>query len=113
MSPSSSALNFHNNLFLSSDYLKYIQMLQEFHCSVCSRFLFKNQVFKSTASYEQFNVLKDSVLCSWCKSAIKTGMCPLDYTHNNLDTGNVLAELKNLTLTQKRCISKLNTFSHY
>lgn len=50
-------------------------------------------------------------LCKFCNSWLKKGqLCPLNYTLNNLECGDVPQELKGLSLSEKRCISKLNTF---
>lgn len=57
-----------------------------FSCKVCNRFLFKNQVYKSSDQYPNYNVSQGDTLCSWCKSSLrKNALPPLDFILNNLN----------------------------
>lgn len=50
-------------------------------------------------------------LCSWCKSSLrKNAFPPLDFILNNLNAGDIPQVLQDLSLAEKRCISKINTF---
>lgn len=86
-------------------------MEPEFSCKVCNRLLFKKQVYKSSDQYPNYNVSQGDTLCSWCKSSLrKNAFPPLDFILNNLNAGDIPQVLQDLSLAEKRCISKINTF---
>lgn len=65
-------------------------MEPEFSCKVCNRFLFKNQLHKSSDQYPNYNVSQGDILCSWCKSSLRqNAFPPLDLILDNLNAGDI------------------------
>ena len=84
------------------------------HCDSCDKFLFDSQVYSLSVISETLNKLQltvDSKLCRYCMTKIKAGKIPCTNSQfNNLDPGEIPLCLKQLSLMEKRLISKIHVF---
>ena len=85
-------------------YEEYIQKNMNHSCTVCLRLLFKDKaILKMSDNTVQY-------FCSTCKSKIDKGETPSIAWANNMDPGNILHEIKQLSKIEQRFIALIHVF---
>ena len=92
-------------------YQKHIEMIPSFSCKCCERIMFKDQLFRSNVIQPLLRITNDDLVCITCKRTLHKNKIPtLAVTDNNLAVACIPKELKDLTMLEKRLISKVSTF---
>lgn len=99
--------NCHEKLFIET-----IRQIPDKSCRSCRKFLFPSEVYTLNSTSERVPDLQQGdVLCQLCKNYIHKNKMPYGYVQgNNLHVPDQPPELKNLSITDKRFVSKLHTF---
>lgn len=109
------------DIFLSSPrhnhaYEIAIRERPSWHCASCDKFLFKNQCLKlclkETGSefMQAMGLSGEHVLCKTCYIHLSKGKVPSTFNGNDLKLSPVPDVLKCLTFSERKLISKLQTF---
>lgn len=96
---------------LDKNFKKQIQDIPKYTCCCCRKFLFSDQLFTSKKSHNELHISVNNILCSFCSRSLSRSVMPCwFFVGNNICPGDIPLVLRDLTLVEKRMISKINAF---
>ena len=93
-------------------YIRKIREVPNFECASCRKFLFDSEtIIVSSENSIVPRLQKGCVLCCFCSSQIKKGIIPIGCDiENELNVDDQPQQLKNLSIIDRRFVSKLHIF---